>query len=356
MRIIGINRLIALNLTLAAMLSCADSSHADQGGLWINQAPLSLARQEVGAARIGDKVYVVGGLVSNNPLTATETVEAYHIPADTWEFVAPLPFPLDHASVVSLNGELYVLGGYSADFIARQESVKYDPDSDSWSTIALLPSPRGGAWAVAHGGKIYLFGGRLSSGGTRSTFIYDPAVDQWSVGQDMPSAREHLTAGSAGGFMYVFGGRDGVSLSANERYDPINDQWEVMAPMPTARSAMAVATFAGKIFVMGGESPGLFDVNEVYDVTTDTWSCATPMPLARHGVAAVTLDNRIFLPGGGTVAGLAPTAHADSFLPPLPPPVPSVSGWGSASFALLVLTGGSIVLRRRTDVPYARTW
>jgi len=92
-----------------------------------------------------------------------------------------------------------------------------------------------------------------------------------------------------------------------------------MTPMPTARAASATAAFGVRIFVAGGETPMLFAVNDVYNVVSNSWTCQAPMTTARHGIAAVTLDDRILTPAGGTVQGLRPTNHVDSFIPqPLP--------------------------------------
>jgi len=305
-----------LSLVISALLSAAIASPALAGtsGEWVDLAPMNRPRQETGAARIGDRVYVVGGLIGFG--NARNSVEAYDIAADRWTEVAPLPARRDHMGAAALDGRLYVSGGYTGNFDAQDELFVYDPATDSWTERAPLPAPRGGHWMVAFDGKLYVFGGVGANDRTRAeTFIYDPATDTWSQGADMPTSREHLNAVVAGEFIYVLGGRAGGAFDRNERYDPAGDTWASLAPMPTARSAMAAAALDGKIYAMGGEIPRLFAVNEVYDIATDTWSTAVPMPLPRHGVAAVALDDRILVPAGGTVQGLAPTVRVDAFIP-----------------------------------------
>ena len=319
---------------------------AVDGGEWVPLASMNMARQEVGAARIGNTVYVVGGLVSGPGFTATATVEAYDIIQNTWSFVAPLPVALHHMGVAALDGKLYVMGGYlTGSFQARSEVRVYDPVQNSWSDGPALPSARGACWAVAHQGRIYLFGGRDAAGVTRrTTFIFDPSSNMWSTGADMPTAREHLTAAALGGFVYVIGGRNGPSNNLNERYDPVDNQWATLAPMPTARSATATAAFGGKIYVAGGETPMLFDVHEVYDPDGDSWSTSKPMPIPRHGIAAVPLDDRILTPAGGTVQGLAPTSEVDSFVPGQP--APAVSSCGLFALGVLLSSVAAARIRR----------
>ena len=48
----------------------ASPAAANDGGQWLPLAPMDLARQEVGAARIGPTVYVVGGLLDTIPFYA----------------------------------------------------------------------------------------------------------------------------------------------------------------------------------------------------------------------------------------------------------------------------------------------
>ena len=279
-------------------------------------ASLRLARQETGAARIGQHVYVVGGLRANG--AATATVEAYLIAEDRWVDVVAMPAPRDHAAVAAAGGKLYVAGGFAGDFVAKDTLFVYDPALNAWSSGATLPDERGGSWAVGFGGKLYVFGGVDRFGvARRETFVYDPATGNWSQGANMPTAREHLNAAVLGDFAYVIGGRAAGSGSsdANERYHPASNTWEVLEDLPTARSAMALAAIDGRIHAMGGEVPQLFDLHEIYDPGTDSWSLGPAMAVPRHGVPAVPLADRILVPGGGTVQGLDPTVHVDSFVP-----------------------------------------
>ena len=303
-----------LALGLGSLALAATGARAGTGGRWEARAALNLSRQEVGAARIGNQVYVVGGLRPG--FTATDTVEAYDIDLDTWSFVAPLPNTLHHMGVAAHDGKLFAIGGYILSFGSFQSAVwMYDPGLDTWTARAPLPIATGAPWAVTHGDRIYVFGGETAAGTANTTFIYDPGMNTWSVGTPLPTAREHLNATAHGAFIYVIGGRDGAASNANERYHPATDSWAIMAPMPTARSACALATFDDRIFAMGGEIPQLFDVNEVYDPATNSWSCQANMPFARHGIAAVTLDDRILTPAGGLIQGLQPTTFVDSFVP-----------------------------------------
>lgn len=308
-------RTLAVVAALLAALTFPSRSEA-AGGQWSARASLATPRQEVGAALLGGRVYVVGGL-GGPPLSALASMEVYDPALDGWSNAAPLPAPRDHMGVAALADELWVVGGFAGDFTARSETFVYDPSEDAWRTGPPLPAPRGGLWMVEYGGKLYAFGGvDAADRAQRTVFVFDPSAGSWRTGADMPTAREHLNAVVAGSFIHVIGGRSAAGpTAAHERYDPATDTWTTLAPLPTARSAAAVAALGGRIWVAGGEVPRLFAVNEVYDVGSDRWCNDTPMAIPRHGIAAVALGDRIFTPAGGTVQGLQATAAADVFVP-----------------------------------------
>lgn len=296
------------------------------GGVWRTLAPLNLARQETGAAMIGNTVYVAGGLVPGPIGSLTNTVEAYDLGTNTWSFVASMPAGLHHPALAACGGKLYVAGGYTGwiGFGPEDTLWIYEPASDTWTAGASLPDGRGAAWTVEHDGKLYLFGGLDSQlEASAATFIYDPAQGHWSQGAPMPTAREHLNAVSVEPFLYVVGGRTHDEVfPALERYDPAANTWTVLSPMPTPRSAAAVASIGDQIYVAGGEvylgdgtGAELFSVIEVYDIRRDQWTTLGHMPVARHGLGAIEYERWILMPGGATTFAVAPTSHFDAFRP-----------------------------------------
>lgn len=333
-------------LSLATIPCLAIASDAIANGTWESRPSLVIDRQETGAARIGDSVYVVGGLVSGGG--ATNAVELYNVATNgPWSLAASMPSSLHHVAVAALGHKLYVMGGYTSSFNPVRTVSIYDAATNSWTAGPLLPTARAAAWSVPHQGKIYLFGGVSGGVATSDVLVLGPPYTTWSsAGSNMPTAREHLTAVSDGTFIYVIGGRaSGVATAANERFDPATSQWQSLAPMPTARSATGTGFFEGRIYVAGGEVPMLHPVHEAYDIAVDTWTTLDAMPLPRHGVAAVALDDRVLYPGGGTVQGIGPTSTVDSFVPPVG--LPLASNALLAGLAVLLLAGGAAALRSR---------
>ncbi|MBI2432267.1 MAG: galactose oxidase [Candidatus Hydrogenedentes bacterium] len=336
-------------LTACGALLLSACATAEFPGTWSPLPRMTVARQETGAAVIGDKLYVSGGLGTTVPPSPRTTMEVFDFTLQTWSFTAPLPLDLDHHMMVAVDGLLYLIGGYSrpgGPVVTSDQVHIYDPAFDSWSTGASMPAPRGGAWAVAIDRKIYCVGGENGGVSSGSLFIYDVDLDSWGTGAPMPTARNHLNAVTDGINVYVLGGRDGsTSVAANEKYIVAEDRWESLAPLPTARAAMACAYLDGRIYCAGGETPMLFAVNEVYNVAGDHWNIQTPMPIPRHGVAAVAYEGSIIAPGGGLVQGFDPTNAVDMFTPATPLPAPS--GGVVATILLLAVGFRHWLVRRK---------
>ena len=85
-------------------------------GTWTTLAPMPTARQEVAAAALDGRVFVIGGFGENADPVAV--VEAYDPATDRWETRAPLPAPTHHAAAAVVGGRLFVVGGFTGGRLA----------------------------------------------------------------------------------------------------------------------------------------------------------------------------------------------------------------------------------------------
>ena len=113
----------------------------------------------MGAARIGDRIYVVGGFRAPSADT-TGVLESYDISADTWARLRPLPIGLNHAAVTAAAGRLYVSGGFRARTAGRPRGSIATPRAQSLEAASELPIARAAHAFQAIGGKLYAAGGR----------------------------------------------------------------------------------------------------------------------------------------------------------------------------------------------------
>lgn len=320
---------------------------------WKSLAPIvSSPRQEHSVTAVGDTVYIIGGIEpsSSDPsgFVPTAKFEAYDILLDRWSTLVPLPLPLNHANVASVNGKIYVLGGLNSTdpndqtvFGAVGNSYVYDPLKNKWTELST-PMPagteRGSAAVGVHGTKIYLAGGlsRLVAtlDGRQDSVdivsVFDTRTSKWTSLPRLPARRDHVGGAIVNNIFYVLGGRDRGNLNVRNTVFALDlrpalpryhYRWTDRTPMPTARGGVATGIVEDKIYIFGGEgnpangSRGVFPNNEVYDTRKNTWEELAPMPVPRHGTGAVAVKGVVYIPGGGDAIGGAPVRVNEGYCP-----------------------------------------
>ncbi len=301
-------------------------------GTWQQAAFAPTARTEVAAAVLGGKIYVIGGfspLRFGNllRLSVSDAVEVYDPGKNRWHLAAPLPKPLHHAAAVSVDGRLFVLGGFTPSLTTLWNPVatllEYLPAENRWLARQPMPTPRGALAAAALNGKIFAIGGYDGQRSLGVVEVYYPDTDSWQPAAALAVPRDHLAAAEADGQVYAIGGRVNLNYRRNlgvvEVYDPSAGRWREVKPMPTPRSGIAAAVLKGMIVVLGGESgTGTFREAEAYWPKADLWVSLPSMPTARHGLAAAAVGGRLYALLGGPRPGGSYSQVNEVFIPEKP--------------------------------------
>ena len=301
-------------LAIVTGLVLSNGSAPARSDNWSALPAAPLERTEVAAARLGHRIYVVGGFerVSGGTTTA---VERYDIRRRRWSRVRSMPLGLNHTTAVAYRGRLYVQGGYEgATGLTEPTGVllRFDPDSGRWRRLPASPTRRAAHAAAVLGGRLYVAGGANDSGSLRSLEVYDFSRRRWTSGPSFPGpARNHTTGIASGGHFYVLAGRDTANFSAAERYNLGSRAWEPLPPLRTPRGGIAsVRLRDGRIVVFGGEDFGgsgnsTISEVELFDPRTKRWSALPDMRTPRHGLGGAALGNRVFALEGGRQPGFA---------------------------------------------------
>lgn len=307
---------IALLGAAAVVLAARNDDDANQprgAGTWeTDLASSPFERSEVGAARIGDRIYVVGGFFGDG--RTTNRLAAYDISDDRWLVRRPLPTPVNHPGVTALAGRLFVLGGQRGAEPQRSSALfSYHPRRNRWRRLPGAPTARAALGLAAHRGKLYAVGGQTANNfELRQLEIYDVRNRRWRRRAPMPTGRNHLAAVFARGFLWAIGGRraGGQNLAAVERYDPRRNRWRRMRPLNVPRSGIGAAIARRSLVVVGGEelSPGGTTIGEVERLRLaaprGAWRLIEPMPTPRHGLGVAAKGGRLFALEGGPQPGL----------------------------------------------------
>ena len=180
--------------------------------------------------------------------------------AGAWAALAPMGTAREYAAAASLNGSLYVAGGYDSSYRSSRVVERYSPASDSWEAVASMASARYAHQLVALGGFLFAIGGSRAGGHLATAERYDPATNTWTPIASMASARNQFAAAAMGGFLYVTGGVEGpldgphVVLRRCERYDPASNTWSRIADLPEPRYSHALAYLGGSLYAVGGRA------------------------------------------------------------------------------------------------------
>lgn len=215
---------------------------------------------EATAVRIGQKGYVIGGLIGNSPDPINQSISDVflEIDFDNNSIIALESFPYRASSMVSFvyDGEIYAGGGRN-DNQEYTEFYKYKFDL-GWELVADFPDFFGlaGGYALVHNEYVYIgMGLRLGPIPETSRSFY--------------------------------------------RFDPRDSTWTALALSPLGASGGISFVIDDKIYISHG-SGSWFDA---YDISTDTWSSRSGGGLLQDAVSFVRGQKGYAYSGGYVQTG-----------------------------------------------------
>jgi N-acetylneuraminic acid mutarotase len=284
---------------------------APAANTWVKRADMPTGRSGLVAAAVNGVVYAIGGATGE----ATAKVEAYFPNLTSfvlWGTKAPLPAPrvYPHGAAV-LGGKIYVPGGLDAGHNPTKTLYRYNPATNTWTRKADLPRAGFGGVSAAIDGKLYVYvpygPDPYGPDPDAALYRYDPSTNAWTQRAQPPAFQRGAAVGVINGKMYLAGGMSAQNqlLATLRVYDPASDSWTLKTPMPTARAVMTGRAIDGKLYVAGGYSSKTLDVTEVYNPATNSWSVKAPMTTPRYGAASAVVSGKLYVIGGGNQGGKA---------------------------------------------------
>ncbi len=278
---------------------------------WNALANSALSKVEAQSAKVNGKLYVLAGFLAG--LKITGATEIYDPVADSWSTGAPMPTPVTHMGAATVGDDIWIVAGFVGNHpgVATAKVQIYNTVTNTWRAGPDLPNPRGSGAAVYHNGQLHFFGGLLPDRKTDVGEHYVLDVTDistgWQAAASLPNPRNHLSGASVGGLVYAIGGQYGHDAGVDDQkfldaYDPATDTWTRKADLPSDRSHFEPGTMVhnGKIIIVGGRRGNFFfaDITE-YDPATDTWTERCPLPEKLLAPAAKTFGDRLVVANGG---------------------------------------------------------
>lgn len=232
-------------------------------------------------------------------LSILSLLVATTLSAQTWETLADVPEDLAFPLVVSLDGNIHVMGGGGPGG-ASTLHLRYMPSTDTWDTLAAVPYAAQQPGGAVVNGKIHYCGGGFPNTGTPLTdhHVYDPGTDSWDTAAVIPATRAIHEAVGIGNEMYVMGGQpDKLRF---EVYNQGNNTWTSKNNLPDQSFWYGAITEAnGTIFrFAGGGYTAPTDAAHTYNASNDSWTSLPDLPEAVHAVSAASIGDSIYLVGG----------------------------------------------------------
>ena len=230
---------------------------------------------------------------------SSRLVQCFVPGGSAWNTRSSMPRGSCFSAAVTLQGQVYVLGGIQHEVDGTTVSARvsrYNPAVDKWYPVTSMNCARQGLCAVVLDGTILAIGGCDVDDTFLSTVErYDPQQDHWILVNSMKKRRCFASAVIVNGTVLVVGGRenddDSGILDCCEMYDPTIDQWTVEpGGLNTARCAAGIGALGNRVFVFGGESEeDALDSVECWDVEARQWTTATHMPFSAFHVQTEVL-------------------------------------------------------------------
>ena len=279
---------------------------------WQLCAPMPTPGYAFACVSVGSRVYAIGGLISEADSAVPRlAVEAYDAAADSWVVgFSPPPGPRWYAGCAELDGKIYVIGGYDGTTeLSRVD--RFDPASNTWDTVAPLPWPRSALAGCTFEGRAYAIGGFSTTLGTYrravARFSPDSGVGQWVVVESLVTRRASPAAAVASGRMCAVGGKYYNDLPTFEFYQPESSRWwQSWRDMHVARSGAGAIGWGRWLCAIGGLGHhGPLSSVEVIDVGDwdYTWEYTTPLSVRRAFCGAAVASGFVVVVGGRSEYG-----------------------------------------------------
>lgn len=236
-----------------------------------------------------------------------------------WKSAAAAPIPRMEGAAITVNGKLYVFGGYQYSrphWLAATEADAYDPVTNTWTKLATQPAALTHQGIATDGRYVYLAGGYIShpngsqTFGTTQVWRYDTQTNTWTQFVPLPAARSAGSLVLIGRTLHFVSGTDVNLIGRTDHWmlnlDDAQPKWVASTPIPSPRNHAATVVLNGKMYIIGGQAGSNDGAPEadvfVWDPAHPTvWTHAASLPGKMSHEAAVVINGKIV-----TICGYTP--------------------------------------------------
>jgi Kelch motif len=172
-----------------------------------------------GFAVVQNKLYILGGFTVGIGVTNRifEFTPGNPIGSQWEQKTATLPKALGFVPATAIGNLIYTAGGATftpCDLTETNNSYVYDPAKDSISPIASIPRATAETRAVTVDNEMWVLGGgRTAPNPSPEVNIYNPLTGQWRVGLPLGVGVRSFAAASDGASVFLAGGYNSSTIA-----------------------------------------------------------------------------------------------------------------------------------------------
>jgi hypothetical protein len=249
---------------------------------------LPSAYSNMGATRIGNKIYLFGGYNTSN----LQQIDVFDIETETIRRISStaLPIAISNMGCASVGNKIYLFGGNSKNGRVNQIQ-RFDAETETITTLnTTLPTKCSHMGCVSVGTKIYLFGGHDGSYTLGRIDVFDTETETITT-LSATYGQYAFGCASVGTKIYLFGGYKSSRI--------------VMFDMETQAISTLSATLSGtwqsplcvnigtKIYIFGTS----LNIVDVFDTVTQSISTIS-ITNDRGDLGGAGIGNKIYIFGG----------------------------------------------------------
>lgn len=257
---------------------------------------LETPRDDFGTSVVGDEIWVMGGMTGERGTRLT-SIEVLDTRTGEWRTEdTQMPRGLASFETVAIGSDIYLVGGFDAEFRATDFAGVLDTRTGRWRALPPLPHARYAHTVTLYDGRIHVVGGRDADGAVEQVDVLDPATDTWSTAAaPMPGARDsHRTLATEDGLL-VLGGFTGEGATDRvDLFDPATGERSEVPPLPRPISRGGAAVADGRAWVSWHEATYVLDLAD----PAAGWAEGNPLTLSRHGLGYVPVGGWLYAIAG----------------------------------------------------------
>lgn len=222
---------------------------------WSFKDPLPSARSAASAVTFGGSLFLIGG--RQNEQTFADTLR-FDPSKPGWSGLKEKPTPVSEAQAVVIQEKIYIPGGRLADGKPTNGLDVYSFQTDDWETLSPMPKALWGSAVATVEGALFVFGGWDGGEHSRTVYMYNSVSDQWSEVKSLPTARSYMASTVVEGHILLIGGEtaDGpinnVLVYYPSRDKPGGKPFEEGVALPQPRSKAGAVSLANITYIFGG--------------------------------------------------------------------------------------------------------